>query len=151
MSFLPGGFTMVRFKLFGISILYWLLLSLGLVSVLGLSADFSSAAQPATKTKVAQVSSYSPRNGDEKAAIAAYLKAVAQRQPNSVPPTITKLVVSGQYALLDWVYSQMGGQAVLTKKDGEWRLIRGVGGAFNVQSLQTQGVPPDVAIQLLKR
>ena len=67
------------------------------------------------------------------------------------PFKVTRTTISGDFALAHWLWGEAGGQALLRSRNGQWKVTNSGGGAMNVQTLQGLGVPPDVAIQLLKR
>ena len=69
----------------------------------------------------------------------------------NAPFKVTRTKVVGEYALSHWLWGEAGGQALLRSRNGQWKVTNSGGGAMNVQTLQGLGVPPDVAIQLLKR
>lgn len=146
----------MQVRVFGVSMIYWLLLTLGLLGGTTFLPDLSavSAAVPARFPKaLAQIPGqiYTPQNAEERAVMEAFLTANKKRYPTQKAPTITRLVTSGQHAMLDWIYSQMGGQVVLTKKSGQWQVIRGVGGALNGPTLQRFGLSKTEARDLLQR
>ena len=62
---------------------------------------------------------------------------------------IDSIIYSGDYALAGWTYSEMGGQVLLKKENGRWRVITGGGGSLqDVNYLMEFGVPRENAAQL---
>jgi hypothetical protein len=50
------------------------------------------------------------------------------------------------YALVDWTYGEMGGQVLLKKEDGQWKVVTGGGGSLqNAEYLMEFGVPSEIA------
>jgi hypothetical protein len=50
------------------------------------------------------------------------------------------------YALVDWTYGEMGGQVLLKKEDGQWKVVTGGGGSLqNAEYLMEFGVPSGIA------
>ena len=85
---------------------------------------------------------------------AAVAQAVTQHftaRGTNAPFKVTQTKVVGKFALAHWLWGEAGGQALLRSRNGQWKVTNSGGGAMNVQTLQGQGVPPDVAVQLLKR
>jgi SH3-like domain-containing protein len=75
------------------------------------------------------------------------IKSVALRwvRRNATQPELVKvgpIVASGSYALVSWVYGETGGQVLLTRENGQWRVVTGGGGSLqNVDYLMQLGVP----------
>ena len=71
--------------------------------------------------------------------------AVANHAGDPVPTTIAYVAAINGYALLDWRTGETGGQAIL-KQDGAWKVVRGVGGAFDSAAMLMRfGVPAKTA------
>ena len=87
--------------------------------------------------------SSSPETGAVRATIAAtYDRPDAKVETDPV-------VVSGSYAVADWVQGEKGGRAVLQKIDGRWTiLLCGGDGLKTDQDLRGAGVPGGTARQL---
>jgi hypothetical protein len=50
------------------------------------------------------------------------------------------------YALVNWTYGEMGGQVLLKKEDGQWKVVTGSGGSLqNAEYLMKLGVPSGIA------
>lgn len=133
-----------RLRYLRIACIYWLLMVMTVIGTIWHSSfAIASASQPALVT-VAQtltVKPYSARNGEEKAVLKAFEQASRKANAGRKPSTVTRLVVSGRYALLNWAYGEMGGQTLLAKDAGQWKVLRGVGGVINVDLMTQQGVP----------
>jgi hypothetical protein len=75
------------------------------------------------------------------------IKSVALRwaRRNTTQPELVKvgpIVASGSYALASWVYGETGGQVLLRRENGQWRVVTGGGGSLqNVDYLMQLGVP----------
>lgn len=75
------------------------------------------------------------------------IKSVALRwaRRDATRPELVKvgpIVASGSYALASWVYGEMGGQVLLRRENGQWRVVTGGGGSLqNVDYLMQLGVP----------
>jgi hypothetical protein len=147
-------------RLFGIAVIYWLLVTFAFLAVLLLHPAFSPAGQAAAQSSATRIgvpsetiaqstNQYTPPTAKEQAVVQAYLAAVGAVDSSSRPPTVMEVVTSGQYALLDWTLGETGGQAVLTLRSGQWQLIRGTGGVFDRQTLQGFGLSASDAQALL--
>lgn len=69
-------------------------------------------------------------------------------KPNATM-TVEPIVVAGDSAIADWAQDQMGGRAVLRRKQGAWTLILCAGDAIRSQEALTKvGVPADDARRL---
>lgn len=70
---------------------------------------------------------------------------VANHAGDPVLTTIAYAAAIDGYALLDWRTGETGGQAIL-KQDGAWKVVRGVGGAFDSAAMLMRfGVPAKTA------
>lgn len=85
---------------------------------------------------------------NDAAAIEALMRATWDRPdaPLDAGPT----VVDGDTAIADWTQGQMGGRALLQKRDGHWSVILCAGdGLRDAQTLASLGVAPATARQLV--
>ncbi len=64
---------------------------------------------------------------------------------------VTRVISSGDYALVDWLQGDGGGQAALIKKNEKWIVVSSGGGQMNQQYLIELGFPPDVAQGLFEK
>jgi len=75
------------------------------------------------------------------------IKSVALRwaRRDVTQPELVKvgpIVASGSYALATWLYGETGGQVLLRRENGQWRVVNGGGGSLqNVDYLIQLGVP----------
>jgi hypothetical protein len=75
------------------------------------------------------------------------IKSVALRwaRRDATQPELVKvdpIIASGSYALATWVYGETGGQVLLRRENGQWRVVTGGGGSLqNVDYLMQLGVP----------
>lgn len=133
-----------RLRYLRIACIYWVLMVMTAVGTIWHSSfAIASANQPASVT-VAQaptVKPYNVRNTEEKAVLNAFGQAAKKANGGSEPSTVIRLVVSGRYALLNWAYREMGGQTLLVKESGQWKVLRGVGGVISVDLMIQLGVP----------
>jgi hypothetical protein len=139
---------MVSFRSFRSLVVNICLFSLTLSLVLlPLHVDRVALAQSPSDYTIAQVSPYSPIDQNEQAIVEAYL-AAANRIATHPTTMVTRLVTTGSYALLSWVYGEMGGQAVMVHTESGWQVLRGTGGVTGVPLMIQFGVPADVAQEL---
>jgi len=116
-----------------------------IVGVIGLSAAPIRASLPLNQpVNVVMVVPYQAQSTVEEEAIQAYL-AYANRDSSRTQTVITEAVVIDNYALLDWIYGEMGGQVVLQKQNEQWQILRGTGGLLGVQFMVSNGVPEATA------
>ncbi len=55
---------------------------------------------------------------------------------------VSPIIASGSYALATWVYGETGGQVLLKRENGQWRVVTGGGGSMeDVNYLMRLGVP----------
>lgn len=99
--------------------------------------------------QVAQ-SSDANKNTSDEGGIKKALLIDAQKQ--NWHPKIGKITVVGGYALATTYDQNTGGESVLKKEQGVWKIIGGTGGAFsNVEELVSIAkVPPAIARRLLQ-
>jgi hypothetical protein len=75
------------------------------------------------------------------------IESVALRwaRRDATQPELVKvgsIIASGSYALATWVYGETGGQVLLRRENGQWRVVTGGGGSLeNVDYLMQLGVP----------
>jgi hypothetical protein len=63
--------------------------------------------------------------------------------------TVSPVVISGDFAIADWVQGDMGGRALLWRKQGVWVLTLCAGdGIKSLEALRTAGVPQQDAVLL---
>jgi hypothetical protein len=101
--------------------------------------------------KVAAITAFQPKTADEKA-IVTMLAAYDKSHPAGKPMIVTGLVISDIYGLYGWVIGETGGGTVVKKsKDGTWAIVRGTGGAPDIDVLQKWGVPKAIAQDLIQK
>jgi hypothetical protein len=65
--------------------------------------------------------------------------------------SVGPVVVSGDHAIADWTQSEMGGRALLRRKQGAWAVTLCAGDAIkSSEALRTAGVPEPDAIHLAR-
>ena len=82
-----------------------------------------------------------PATGDAQdiAAIESLMRATWQRPDASLDAG--PIVVEGDYAIADWTQGEMGGRALLQRRDGAWRVALCAGdGLRTAEGLQSMGV-----------
>lgn len=57
----------------------------------------------------------------------------------------------GNYALVDWVWDEAGGEALFQAQQGHWTLVEKSGGAYESSQLIALGVPENLAVQLVQQ
>ena len=63
--------------------------------------------------------------------------------------TVAPIVTSGDFAVADWSQGDMGGRALLRRKDGSWTVTLCAGDAIkSSEALKTAGVPPSHAVRI---
>ena len=77
-----------------------------------------------------------------------YLIEGRENLPES--PSISRTVVNEGYAIATWMWSEAGGQSVLSLTDEAWTVIASGGGAVDVSVLEEAGVPTEIAQQLIE-
>ena len=85
--------------------------------------------------------------GADAASIGQLLRGMFDKpgQPLSVGP----VVVSGDHAIADWAQGEMGGRALLRRKQGTWAVTLCAGDAIkSSDALKTAGVPQPDAVHL---
>jgi hypothetical protein len=97
------------------------------------------------------ITAFQPKTEDEKA-IVTMLAAYDKSHPAAKPMIVTGLVISDSYGLYDWILGESGGQGVVKQgQDGAWTIVRGTGGAFDVDLIQRLGVPKAIAQDLKQK
>ena len=62
------------------------------------------------------------------------------------------VVVSGDYAIADWIQAKNGGRALLRKKQGQWEILACGGDGFkDATVLKDAGIPPPAIKDLLTK
>jgi len=83
----------------------------------------------------------------EALAVRAMLKSIFEKP--DVPLVVEPAAVAGDYALADWEQGEMGGRALLRKKNGNWEVVLCAGDEIReAQALRSAGIPPDLAASL---
>ncbi len=83
----------------------------------------------------------------EALAVRAMLKSIFEK--SDVPLVVEPVAVAGDYALADWEQGEMGGRALLRKKNGNWEVVLCAGDEIReAQALRSAGIPPDLAASL---
>lgn len=69
--------------------------------------------------------------------------------PNAPEPDIDSVRIVENYAIATWLWGDSGGQALLMNTSNQWEVITSSGGVLaEVHTLESYGVPTDIAIQL---
>jgi|GEM_PF-1603284 len=90
-------------------------------------------------------------SSEQQSVAQAYLSSI-QSQGASPAIQVSQVVVVDQYALLEWSEQDGGGDCLLQKQDGQWRIIRGSGGSFSVVLLNEYlHVPLETAQALVQQ
>lgn len=76
-------------------------------------------------------------------------KAVIRELGQSPLFKINKIVVASDYALVGWLQGEAGGEVLLRKTSGTWRVLAHSGGWYGLKGLKEFGVPQGIAEQLL--
>ncbi|WP_017301628.1 hypothetical protein [Nodosilinea nodulosa] len=72
-------------------------------------------------------------------------------QPKDANPRVSHVAVVGNYALVDWLLGDGGGEMLLTRQDNAWQVVGGGGGAMDSRTLIELGVPEVTAVQLVQQ
>lgn len=72
-------------------------------------------------------------------------------QPADANPRVSHVAVVGNYALVDWLLGDGGGEMLLTRQDDAWQVVDGGGGAMDSRTLIELGVPEGTAGQLVQQ
>jgi hypothetical protein len=76
-------------------------------------------------------------------------KNVQQQLGKSKQFKVRKVAVASSYALVSWVEGEAGGQALLQKQAGTWKILTYGGGWLGLSGLKQAGVPQAIAERLL--
>ena len=70
-----------------------------------------------------------------------------------ITPTVAPIAIAGNYALVDWIAGEGGGEALLRLKNGSWHVLGMGGGSIDdPRYLESQyGVPSKIADELIAR
>jgi hypothetical protein len=80
----------------------------------------------------------------------ALVKQIVQRQlGQSTQFKVRKVAVASSYALVSWSEGEAGGQALLYKQAGTWKILTHGGGWLGAGGLAQAGVPQAIAERLL--
>ena len=105
-----------------------------------------------TTSAIAQIpkpiTEFKPKTEDERAIVA---MVNANEKSYAHPAIMTRLVVSSSYGLYSWIVGESGGQAVVSKTEGRWQIVRGTGGQLDAGLLQRWGVPEAIAQDLTQK
>ncbi|MEK9161008.1 MAG: hypothetical protein AAB440_03160 [Patescibacteria group bacterium] len=83
----------------------------------------------------------------------AFEQAIEQAEGENLAPRITpkESSVVGDYALQIWSDENIGGVALMKNESGKgWVIVAIDGGAWDVVSLVAEGVPENIAVELVK-
>jgi len=76
-------------------------------------------------------------------------KIVQQQLGKSKQFKVRKVAVASSYALVSWIEGEAGGQALLQKQAGAWKILTHGGGWLGLGGLKQAGVPQATAERLL--
>ena len=76
-------------------------------------------------------------------------KTVQQQLGKSNRFQVQKVAVASGYALVNWIQGEAGGQALLRRQSGTWKILTHGGGWFGLSGLKEAGVPQAIAERLL--
>lgn len=76
-------------------------------------------------------------------------KIVQQQLGKSKQFKVRKVAVASGYALVSWIEGEAGGQALLQKQAGTWKILTHGGGWLGLGGLKQAGVPQATAERLL--
>ena len=116
-----------------------------IVSALFLGSILTTSAIAQTPKPITE---FKPKTEDERAIVLVVLEH-EKRYPK--PAIMTRLVVSSSYGLYSWIVGESGGQAVVSKTEGRWQIVRGTGGQLDAGLLQRWGVPEAIAQDLTQK
>lgn len=86
----------------------------------------------------------SPAANADTAAIETLMRATWDRP--DAPLDVGPVAVSGDHAVADWTQDEMGGRALLTKHEGQWRVVLCAGDSIRTaEGLEGVGVPDNTA------
>jgi hypothetical protein len=88
---------------------------------------------------------------DPAIAKAAITRLLLKVDTPSEQPTVYRTTIEGNYAIATWTWGEAGGQTILAKKQGRWQVLGSGGGAVNVATLKTMGVPDKTARVLMQK
>ena len=94
------------------------------------------------------ITEFKPKTDDERAIVA---MVNANEKRYAYPAIMTRLVISSSYGLYSWMVGESGGQAVVSKTEGRWQIVRGTGGQLDAGLLQRWGVPEAIAQDLIQK
>ena len=94
------------------------------------------------------ITEFKPKTDDERAIVA---MVNANEKRYAYPAIMTRLVVSNSYGLYSWIVGESSGQAVVSKTEGRWQIVRGTGGQLDAGLLQRWGVPAAIAQDLTQK
>ena len=95
-----------------------------------------------------RIKAFQPQTKEERAIVS---MVTEHEKSERIPAIITSLVVSDSYGLYSWVVGETGGQTIVSKLDGPWRIMRGTGGRVDAELLQQWGVPIAIAQDLIQK
>lgn len=72
-------------------------------------------------------------------------------QPADANPRVSHVAVVDNYALVDWLLGDGGGEMLLTRQDDTWQVVDGGGGAMDSRTLIELGVPAETSVQLVQQ
>lgn len=116
-----------------------------IVSALFLGSILTTSAIAQTPKPITE---FKPKTEDEGAIVA---MVNANEKCYAHPAIMTRLVVSSSYGLYSWIVGESGGQAVVSKTEGRWQIVRGTGGQLDAGLLQRWGVPEAIAQDLIQK
>ncbi|MEQ1820478.1 MAG: copper uptake system-associated protein [Terricaulis sp.] len=96
------------------------------------------------------LASCGPAANEDAAAIEALMRATWDRP--DAPLDIGPIAISSEHAVAGWTQGEMGGRALLTKHEGQWRVLLCAGdGIRSADGLISVGVPETQAHALATR
>lgn len=72
-------------------------------------------------------------------------------QPADANPRVSHIAIVGDYALVDWLLGDGGGEMLLTRQDDTWQVVDGGGGAMDSRTLIELSFPAETAVQLVQQ
>lgn len=130
-----------------------LLLSvLVILSALGLAGCVRQEARPAA-AKAPTMNAAQQDRAVETAAIRQALHRYVEKHGRAAAPEadvyLAQISIDSEYALATWTHEGQGGQAVLQKQGGAWRVLKCSPGWLGLRGMGRENVPAEVAKRLL--
>jgi hypothetical protein len=124
---------------------------LSLLCILGLTLNPTIGHPPAQATALQIADRLAPTQSQELYSAQSFALKYLNSKKAKIPTKVEKTYVVQGFALIGWQQGEMAGQLLLKKQGKTWKVLSSGGGAMDLNTLTSYGVPKATATELLKQ